>query len=59
MYLGGNDLSLNYSANQIVEMIMALILKINKKFPETRIINIGIKPSFEREKDLELSLIHI
>ena len=53
MYLGGNDLSLNYSANQIVEMIMALLLKINKKFPETKIINIGIKPSFEREKDLE------
>ena len=50
----GNDLSLNYDANKIVEMIRSLIFRIHKKFPESKIINIGIKPSFERQKDLEV-----
>ena len=54
LYLGGNDLSLNYNANKIVEMIRALIFRIHEKFPESKIINIGIKPSFERQKDLEV-----
>ena len=53
MYMGGNDLSLDYNANQIVQMIKALIFRIHKKFPTSRIINIGIKPSFERQKDLK------
>ena len=34
-------------------MIKALIFRIHKKFPTSRIINIGIKPSFERQKDLK------
>ena len=54
LYLGGNDLSLNYNANQIVEMIRSLIFRIHEKFPESKIINIGIKPSFERQKDLKV-----
>ena len=53
LYLGGNDLSLNYNASQIVEMIKSLIFRIHEKFPESRIINIGIKPSFERQKKLQ------
>ena len=51
--MGGNDLSLDYNANQIFQMIKALIFRIHKKFPTSRIINIGIKPSFERQKDLK------
>ena len=53
LYLGGNDLSLNYNASQIFEMIKCLIFKIHGKFPESQIINIGIKPSFERQKKLQ------
>ena len=46
--------SLNYNPSKIVEMIRALIFRIHEKFPESKIINIGIKPSFERQKDLEV-----
>lgn len=53
MYLGGNDLSLGYSSDKIVEMIRGFIARVNKKFPQAIIINIGIKPSFERHKNLE------
>ncbi len=53
MYLGGNDLSLGYSSDKIVEMIRGFIARVNKKFPQAIIINIGIKPSFERQKNLE------
>ena len=31
LYLGGNDLSLNYNANKIVEMIKSLIFRIHEK----------------------------
>ena len=35
-------------------MIKSLIFRIHEKFPESKIINIGIKPSFERQKDLDV-----
>ena len=35
-------------------MIRSLIFRIHEKFPESKIINIGIKPSFERQKDLKV-----
>lgn len=54
LYLGGNDLSLGLSAKQIIDQIKDFILSIHKKFPKTRILNISIKPSYEREKQLEV-----
>ena len=52
LYLGGNDLSLGLSAKEIINQIQAFILGIHQKFPKTKIFNISIKPSFEREKQL-------
>ena len=52
LYLGGNDLSLGLSAKEIIYQIRDFILIIHKKFPKTRILNISIKPSYEREKQL-------
>ena len=52
LYLGGNDLSLGWSADRIVHKITALISKIHQKFPTTNLINISIKPSLERSKQL-------
>lgn len=48
LYLGGNDLNLGYSAKKIVALIKKFIIVINRKFPDTLIFNISIKPSFER-----------
>ena len=52
-YLGGNDLTLGYSANKISLKIIDFFKKVNKKFPNTLIVNLSIKPSFERIKDIE------
>ena len=52
-YLGGNDLTLGYSAKKISLKIIDFFKKVNKKFPNTLIINLSIKPSFERIKDIE------
>ena len=50
-YLGGNDLTLGYSAKKISLKIVDFFEKVNTKFPNTLIINLSIKPSFERIKD--------
>ena len=52
-YLGGNDLTLNYSAEKISQKIIEFFKKITERFPNTSIINLSIKPSFERIKDIE------
>ena len=52
-YLGGNDLTLGYSAKKISLKIIDFFEKVNKKFPDSLIINLSIKPSFERIKDIE------
>ena len=52
-YLGGNDLTLGYSAKKISLKIVDFFEKVNTKFPDTLIINLSIKPSFERIKDTE------
>ena len=52
-YLGGNDLTLGYSAKKISLKIIDFFKKVNKKFPSTLIVNLSIKPSFERIKDIE------
>ena len=52
LYLGGNDLTLGYSAKKIAEEIVLFLDKIHKKFPDAKIYNIAIKPSLERENEL-------
>lgn len=53
LYLGGNDLSLGWTAGKIVEKIKMLIEKIHRKFPSSNILNLSIKPSLERAEQLE------
>ncbi len=53
LYLGGNDLSLGWTAGKIVQKIKALIAKIRHRYPNTTIVNLSIKPSLERAKHLE------
>lgn len=53
LYLGGNDLSLDWSAQKIVSKIKALILQIHQRFPGTTLYNLSIKPSPERIKLLD------
>jgi lysophospholipase L1-like esterase len=52
LYLGGNDLTLGYSAKKITEEILIFLEKIHTKFPKAKIYNISIKPSLEREHEL-------
>jgi lysophospholipase L1-like esterase len=53
LYLGGNDLSLGWTAEKIIEKIKTLIVIIHSKFPSTSIINLSIKPSIERSDQIE------
>ena len=53
LYLGGNDLSLGWTAAKIVEKIKILIEKIHRKYPTTTIVNLSIKPSLERADQME------
>jgi len=52
LYLGGNDLTLGYSAKKITDEIVLFLDKIHQKFPDAKIYNIAIKPSLERENEL-------
>jgi lysophospholipase L1-like esterase/1-acyl-sn-glycerol-3-phosphate acyltransferase len=49
LYLGGNDLSLNLSAKEIIDQIGAFVGLVHRKFPSAIIFIISIKPSFERQ----------
>ena len=53
LYLGGNDLTLGFSPEQIFEKIKKLIFKIKKKYPNVLIFNVSVKPSLERINDLD------
>ncbi len=53
LYLGGNDLSLGWTANKIVENISTLIEKIHQKYPSTTLVNLSIKPSLERAEQMD------
>lgn len=52
IYLGGNDLSLKIDVDSIPKKIIDFILKINKKYPDSTIGYISIKPSLERKNKL-------
>ena len=53
LYLGGNDLSLGWTAKKIIEKIKTLIAKIHSRYPGTTILNLSIKPSLERSNLIE------
>lgn len=53
LYLGGNDLTLGYSAEKIVEKIKNFLDLVFKNYPNIKIINMSIKPSFERINDIK------
>ena len=52
IYLGGNDLNLSLSPKEIIFKIKKFVQKINKKYPNTNIGYITIKPSVERKNKL-------
>ena len=53
LYLGGNDLSLGWTAKKIIEKIKTLIAIIHGRYPGTTIVNLSIKPSLERSNLLQ------
>lgn len=53
LYLGGNDLSLGWTAEKIFKKIKILIAKIHSRYPGTTIFNLSIKPSLERSNQIE------
>ena len=52
IYMGGNDLTLELSSEQIFNEMKNLLDKIWLKFPEVKIVVLSIKPSLERIKDI-------
>ena len=53
LYLGGNDFTLGYSAEKIVKKIKKFLELVFKNYPNIKIINMSIKPSFERINDIK------
>lgn len=53
IYLGGNDLNLGIGVDLIIKKIIDFIFKINKKYPDSTIGYISIKPSLERKDKLD------
>ena len=54
LYLGGNDLSFSLSSKEIIDQIGLFVEMVHQKFPSTKIFNISIKPSFERQELLDV-----
>ena len=52
IYLGGNDLNLGIGLDLLTKKIIDFIIKINKKYPDSKIGYISIKPSLERKNKL-------
>ena len=48
LYVGGNDLSLEYSNRKINSLFKNLLIKIKSQFPNSKIICVSIKPSYHR-----------
>ena len=53
LFIGGNDLTLGWTAIRIVQKIKTLIEKINRKYPSSTILNLNIKPSLERAGEIK------
>ena len=52
LYLGGNDLNLDLSTDEIIAQGKALIEAVHQRFPQTKIYHISIKSSLERQEYL-------
>lgn len=60
LYVGGNDLSLDYSINKINSYFKKLLIIIRKHFPNCNIFSITIKPSIHRlEKLIEIKKLNL
>lgn len=53
LYVGGNDLSLDYSPEKIMELYKKLLNLIKYKFPDISIFGVSIKPSIHREDKID------
>ena len=53
LYVGGNDISLGYSIEEINELFKTLLRRIKSKFPNTNILCVSIKPSRHRINYIE------
>ena len=53
LYVGGNDISLGYSAQKINALFKKLLTFIRIKFPEAHIFCVSIKPSRHRLEQIE------
>ena len=59
LYVGGNDLSLEYSNRKINSLFKILLTKIKSQFPNTKIICVSIKPSYHRIEKFKNSYVDI
>ena len=48
LYVGGNDLSLNYTPKKIFNLIKKLTEKFNERLPQCKLFIVSIKPSYHR-----------
>ena len=53
LYVGGNDISLGYTARKINNLFIKLISKIKLKFKKSYIFCVSIKPSYHRLNQIE------
>ena len=57
LYVGGNDLSLNYSPKKIFNLIKKLTEKFQTKLPQCKLFIISIKPSYHRIEKMKQIII--
>ena len=53
LYVGGNDLSLNYTTKKIFNLIKKLIVKFQERLPQCKLFLVSIKPSYHRIKKMK------
>ena len=53
LYIGGNDLSLNYTPKKIFNLIKKLIVKFQERLPQCKLFLVSIKPSYHRIKKMK------
>jgi len=53
LYVGGNDLSLNYAPKKIFNLIKKLTGKFHERLPQCKLFIVSIKPSYHRIKKMK------
>jgi len=57
LYIGGNDLSLNYTPKKIFNLIKKLTDKFQERLPQCKLFIVSIKPSYHRIKKMKQIII--